>query len=484
MDLSTLSDDQLMGLYKTTAASAPPAPAVNPLAKMTDQELLSAYKAQKAQAAPTPPATASLGDKLGQMWQSPPRGPSLVGMAKNLVGGAISGATLPGDVYAGKVDPASDEAIKRSLDLALTTSLAGGPPKALVPPSIVGTTAKVAAPTVEELKTAATGPVGYKSPVFNAVELKPGATAQLADDITANLVDNKFRDYLHGGTFRAVSELKQTPGEVSTLSDVIGVRQLLGKVSGDYKESAAATQAIKQIDKYISELKTADVVAGNPTEAASTLFDANANYAAMKRGETVAKAEYLAELNARTSAKGMDTASRGQLKSILQRENKQRGFSDEELAQMQRATFGTRTGNAFRAVGDWGPTGGKAPLLLHAGTAFKSGGASLPYSAAHLVAGWAARWGANRSTAGQVARLDEMVRARSPLHQALLANTPAATKAQPLTIAQQAVLVKLLNDNQSSRSRAAEKRNPALIQALLGRYGSDDIMKRAAPALR
>lgn len=42
----------------------------------------------------------------------------LFGMVKDIAKSAVGGATLPGDVYAGKVDPMSDEAIKRSFDLA------------------------------------------------------------------------------------------------------------------------------------------------------------------------------------------------------------------------------------------------------------------------------------------------------------------------------------------------------------------------------
>jgi hypothetical protein len=40
---------------------------------------------------------------------------------------AVSGATLPRDVYAGRVDPNSDEAIRRATDLATTMPLAAMP---------------------------------------------------------------------------------------------------------------------------------------------------------------------------------------------------------------------------------------------------------------------------------------------------------------------------------------------------------------------
>ena len=49
----------------------------------------------------------------------------------------ISAATLPGDVYAGRVDPRSDEAIERSADLAGAVTLGAGavPAEANAPPS-------------------------------------------------------------------------------------------------------------------------------------------------------------------------------------------------------------------------------------------------------------------------------------------------------------------------------------------------------------
>jgi hypothetical protein len=42
----------------------------------------------------------------------------IFGIAKDIAKSAVSGATLPGDVYAGKVDPMSDEGIGRSFELA------------------------------------------------------------------------------------------------------------------------------------------------------------------------------------------------------------------------------------------------------------------------------------------------------------------------------------------------------------------------------
>lgn len=56
-------------------------------------------------------------EKIGKLWDNPPPGPSLIGMAKQL----YSGVTAPGDALAGKLDVNSPEAIGR------TTALAGVP---------------------------------------------------------------------------------------------------------------------------------------------------------------------------------------------------------------------------------------------------------------------------------------------------------------------------------------------------------------------
>lgn len=54
----------------------------------------------------------------GQDLQGKPVGNVITGLASGLAQSAYSAVTLPGDVYAGKVDPTSEEGIQRSADLA------------------------------------------------------------------------------------------------------------------------------------------------------------------------------------------------------------------------------------------------------------------------------------------------------------------------------------------------------------------------------
>jgi hypothetical protein len=56
-----------------------------------------------------------------------------IGLGRGLYEQAKSGFTLPGDVYAGRTDPNSDEAIRRSTDLAMTMPLAAMPLSMAVP---------------------------------------------------------------------------------------------------------------------------------------------------------------------------------------------------------------------------------------------------------------------------------------------------------------------------------------------------------------
>src|SRR6185437_5462304 len=65
-----------------------------------------------------------------------------------------SAVTLPGDVYAGRVDPMSEEAIGRSADLASIATPMSVASRSAVP--VAAAAARRVAPTIDELKSAAT----------------------------------------------------------------------------------------------------------------------------------------------------------------------------------------------------------------------------------------------------------------------------------------------------------------------------------------
>jgi hypothetical protein len=86
-----------------------------------------------------------------------------------------------------------------------------------------------------------------------------------------------------------------------------------------------------------------------------------------------------------------------------------RGFSQDELAQMYRINKGTFSGDAARFLGNLGGGGGGIGAFV-TGTVTKGVAPVLGYGFKKL---------GNAITAREVARLDEMVRSRSPLGQRL-----------------------------------------------------------------
>ncbi len=112
-------------------------------------------------------------------------------------------------------------------------------------------------------------------------------------------------------------------------------------------------------------------------------------------------------MNAASAHSGgnINKATRQALKSILISPAKRRGFSPEELSQMEAVVRGTATGNVMRAVGKLLATNGMAGAGLIGGSAALApltNGLSL----AAPVVGYAARKMGDRSTANAIRELD------------------------------------------------------------------------------
>lgn len=374
--------------------------------------------AQDAPAAPVAAAPRSFVDKLGDTW--PAR------MAKSIV----SGVTLPGDVYSGKAQLPSSGAVPGSVEFGspqsagarvadlsvlatpMPTAMRGGEGVLSVPAAAARKAAPV--PTREALKEASEQ--GYTLARGSGVEIDPIATGILGERIKSSLVNDGFRDILAPKTFRLAEELGKPAGPTATIADIEAVRRALGKAAADPAEKGAAGRAIGAVDDYLTHLSPEQVLAGDATAAATALKEARGNFASMKRSEAIAEALAKAERAAGSSGSGanIDNATRQMIKGLRNSDKKSRGYSGDELAQMDRVIGGTATGNALRSVGKLAPTG-VVSSALSGGIGFAIGG---PKGAVVLPsAGLIAKFLADKSTARQVAKLDEMVRTRSPLGQ-------------------------------------------------------------------
>jgi len=156
------------------------------------------------------------------------------------------------------------------------------------------------------------------------------------------------------------------------------------------------------------------LLSGDAKKAAEIWSKARANYAAAKHAELVQDAVKKASNKAGSTYSGqnIDNATRQAVRKILDSDKLKRGFTDEEVAQMEKIAKGTWVGDLPRFMGNLLGGGGGFPSVIAAGTGAAAAG---PVGAATPLVGYAFKKLGNVITAGRVSALDQMIRSRSPL---------------------------------------------------------------------
>lgn len=336
--------------------------------------------------------------------------PALIGGPETLVPKLISRVAVPSIVSEGAGQLTKGTSLEPVARLAGAVVGGAGTARALAPKAI-------AAPTVEQLEAAAKA--AYNHPTVESLELHPSSTNYAAGKITDSLNKGGHRELTAPQTYSLVQELKTSLGPTAKVADIQNVRTALNKVAGNFSspiEQSAASKAIGGIDDYLANLKPFDVAAGDAKAATEILTEAKGNYAASKRISRVEDAEYRAELNAASAHSGgnLNNATRQALKSILLSPAKRRGFSTEEIAQMEKVVKGTFTGNIARLIGKIAAVQGMHGAGVVAGSV-----AAAPISHGATLAipaiGYAAKKIGDASTARAINQLDRMIAERSPL---------------------------------------------------------------------
>jgi hypothetical protein len=282
----------------------------------------------------------------------------------------------------------------------------------------VGRSPTAPVPTVGELKAASRA--GYNHPDVAAVEINPQSTALLSTKIESDLAQRGFRPANEPAVFSAVRELNPPSGVTAVkVADIDSARKVLGNIAKERDavgaqtpRAAAANVAIDHINDYLPNIAPADVIAGDATRASEILKDAQANWGAAKRAESVDLQLTRADRQAAKAGMGgnVENAMRQKISAILDNPKRTVGFSDAEKQAMENIVRGTKSRNALRSVGKLGVDGGLS-LMLNTGAALGSGGATIPITAAGTIA----RILGQRATARAGSSLSEMVRSRSTL---------------------------------------------------------------------
>ena len=419
-------------------SAQPPSPA-DTGGRFTDNPGQS-FRTAREGVSPAAPLPDGFVDKLVRLWENPPKDRlSLVGMIK----AAYEGATLPGDVASGKVAITGDdgrtnpEVIDRSAKLAMATPLKPAPGGLAARPivadeALTANVAKppVAAPSTAELKTAAKA--GFESAPVKELEVAPRAISEFGQGIRTKLNEAGIDENLAPKTFAIIGKLETVPADAAAVtgSNLQSLRRTFQMAAGspDKTERLAASRVIEAIDEFIPNVAARDILSGDPKAAAKAWAEARGNYAAAMRSEDIAKAIIKAQRQADAAGSGanIDNATRQQFKAILNSDKRSRGFNAEELEAMEAAVRGTTWGNFARLVGKAAPTG-IVSGALSGGAGFAAGG---PLGGILLpIAGLIGKRAGDRSTAAQIATLDELVRSRAPLMKAF---EDAAAKRQAL----------------------------------------------------
>lgn len=345
-----------------------------------------------------------------------------VGLARSVVGhlmaqGEHGIGTLIAPETAAKDNPQKMyETAKGDVDTALSAAASRGPVEAAAV-----TTPKVVAPTIPELKAAATA--NYESPALTGLDVKPTTIAQFAGKTKVGLDAAGIDENLAPKTHAILSKLEKVPDGPSTIvtgNNIKSLRQLLSNAAGEPgKEGLAASRALQALDEHIPKIDPADVIAGDPKAAGEALATANADYSAAMHAQTIDRKAVRAELRAAASNSGHNVANtiRQRMADILnpERPDLQKGFTPDELSMMEQIVRGTKLQNAIREGGNLLGGGGGLGTAVTAGLGAAATAHVGGIGAAAPVVGYALKALSNRMTLKQVDKLSEMIRSRAPL---------------------------------------------------------------------
>lgn len=335
----------------------------------------------------------------------------ITGAARSLIGHTMTNAehaagTVIAPDIAAKDDPAAMyEASKEDTDKAM--SAMGGKAVPVAAPA-------AAVPTIQELKLSAIH--GFHSPEVNNLVLKPEALKEFSQGSQVKLDELGLDDTVAPTTHAILKKMQNAPDDaVVTGRNVVSARRSLQNAAkaNDPSERAAATEAIDHLDEFLPNAGK-HVISGDLEKASSTLETARANYSAAMHAETIDKKAIAAELRAAAANSGMNVANtvRQRMADILINPKQQRGFTKDQLAQMETIVRGTKTQNTVRYAGNLlGGGGGLWAGLLGGGAGYATGGIGVFLPAV----GYALKELSNKMTLAQAAKLSESIRSSAPL---------------------------------------------------------------------
>lgn len=364
-------------------------------------------------------------------------------LARGVIKSAVSGATLPGDVMAGKDSP---DNIGRVMDLAafgtpVNPAIRAGD-RAI--PGALKATREVPAkvPTAKELMDTAGGQ--FEAFRKSGLEISGNSVADWARKVKQGLFEGGVTPIDAPATYEKLGMLENAPpGSFVSAANLHSIRKSLQSTAQNFNPQAAqdqraASRAISALDSFITAPDPSGVMAGAPAAAATTFEKARGNSAAAYRANDITgdldrattgileRAESRAQ--AANSGRNIDNTIRQKAEAVLEKPKEISGLNDAELEALRHVVEGGAGRNTARYMGNvlgggggmgqavWGAGGGAVGALM-GGPGGAAIGAGIP-----VVAGAGFKSIANALAKRDLRGVDELMRKRSPLYEERVAN--------------------------------------------------------------
>lgn len=411
-----MSDDQISAAIKQNMAPAakPQGYSFGPISDIAElgaRGINAAAQALPESIRPSPREPGPMGQPVNLPFFGQP---SLGGMAKSMYEGAKSGATLPGDVYAGKVDPLSDEGIKRATDLAALTQL----------PSVTSGAQRAATPALvaPEIEKAATTVYDTLRDKARAIPVRPDALENISNKISEVINQVGPREKNAPQAYAAIKDIAK-PGSRGDLGDLLESRKQLARIAreGEGEDVAAAAMARDRLDAILDKPYPGLV---------NQLKAADKNYAiAMNAGKVEQKVKD-AIRQAEDSGTGGNVGNKiRQAVAPMLEKGRDEYMSPQVRAAIENVTRPGMAVNALRPLAAFDPTHSKLGMY---GAAIQAPGIlANPLLASVPAGGYAARAMYDRILRNRAAQISEAMRAEAPATMAQQGYQPSGVIALP-----------------------------------------------------
>lgn len=373
--------------------------------------------------------------------------------------GAVKRAfTLPGEVYAGQVDPLSDEGRSRAMEMATVVSPVSGAMKAgeRAIPGIAKSMVKETPtpPTAEQLLK--TGGEGFDAMRQTGATYPSSDVKRLSEALQTGMNTKGFDEVTAPQTFQKLRMLASPPEDsVATISNIHSARKSFGKIGQNFNnpaDQAASAQVVRGLDKFIEAQSkigaTDDATAAARAQAARLLKESNANYGAGKRSNLIGGIDESANLRAAAANSGTNLGNtiRSKVASAIEQPKKISGFNKDETDMLEGIVRGSKSANATRKIANYlgggGGLGALSSTAVGAGAGGLAGGpvgAAIGATAAPL-AGAGMKAVSNALTESALKAADAAIRSRSPLYQQMV----KYAEKTPVPQSKRAALVRIL----------------------------------------